>query len=105
MTETVFPKALLDRLRPEAVSALVGWLAHESCYETKGLFEIGAGYVAKLRWERTCGYHLGRNGIFAPEEIAQHWNSIVDFTDAEHPTVMNDSLDAVQRIMADDRRD
>ena len=27
MTETVFPKALLDRLRPEAVSALVGWLA------------------------------------------------------------------------------
>jgi len=48
---------------------------------------------------------LGRNGIFAPEEIAQHWNSIVDFTDAEHPTVMNDSLDAVQRIMADDRRD
>jgi len=29
---------------------LVAYLSHESCKETGSIFEIGAGFIAKLRW-------------------------------------------------------
>src|SRR5271166_5807582 len=58
LTETVLPKELIDALRPEYVSPLVAFLCHESCTETGGLFEVGGGYFAKLRWERTQGKTL-----------------------------------------------
>ena len=55
MTETVLPKELIDALRPEYVSPLVAYLCHESCEDTGGLFEVGGGFIGKLRWERTRG--------------------------------------------------
>ena len=62
LTETVLPKDITDALKPEYVSPLVAWLCHESCEETGGLFEVGGGLFAKLRWERTEGklFKLGR---------------------------------------------
>src|SRR5271155_1833798 len=45
LTETVLPKELTDALRPEYVSPLVGYLCHESCAETGGLFEVGGGFL------------------------------------------------------------
>lgn len=50
MTETVMPKELVEALRPEYVAPLVGLLSHEKCPESGQLYEVGAGYVAKLRW-------------------------------------------------------
>lgn len=50
MTETVLPKEVLVNLAPEYVAPLVAWLCHDQCEETGSLFEVGAGYVAKLRW-------------------------------------------------------
>jgi hypothetical protein len=42
-------------LKPEFVSPLVMWLCHADCKENGGLFEVGAGWAAKLRWQRTQG--------------------------------------------------
>ncbi|HZH16602.1 MAG TPA: SDR family NAD(P)-dependent oxidoreductase [Archangium sp.] len=86
MTETVLPKEVVDALRPEYVSPLAAWLCHEDCQETGALFEVGGGFMAKLRWERTRGkvFKLGR--AITPEAVQKSWESITDFTDATHPT-------------------
>ena len=63
LTETILPKELIDALRPEYVSPLVAWLAHDECQETGGIFEVGGGFFAKLRWERAAGqmFRVGRD--------------------------------------------
>jgi NAD(P)-dependent dehydrogenase (short-subunit alcohol dehydrogenase family)/acyl dehydratase/putative sterol carrier protein len=92
LTETVMPPELLKHLNPEAVSPLVAWLCHESCNETKGLFEVGAGYIAKLRWERAQGNVFALGKKFSIDDVASRWSKITDFTDAEHPTSVNESF-------------
>ncbi len=92
MTETVLPKELLDALKPEYVSPLVAWLCHESCEENGSLFEVGGGFMAKLRWERTKGktFRIGRN--ITPELVQKSWGEVTSFEGAEHPTDINNSL-------------
>ena len=92
LTESVMPAELVDALRPEYVSGLVLWLCHADCEQTGGLFEVGGGFVAKLRWERSSGklFRLGRN--IALEDIEQHWEQITTFEDPTHPTSVTDSL-------------
>ena len=87
------PKQMvIEALKPEYVSPLVGWLCHEDCKETGGLFEVGAGYHAKLRWERTRGHSLKLGRGFGPDEVAGNWARIVDFKDGEYPTNINESM-------------
>jgi 3-hydroxyacyl-CoA dehydrogenase/3a,7a,12a-trihydroxy-5b-cholest-24-enoyl-CoA hydratase len=97
MTETVLPKELLDALKPEYVSALVAKLAHESNEDTGGLYEVGGGFFAKLRWERTAGktFRLGRN--ITPEDVNASWKDITSFDKTEHPGSVAESM---QPIMA-----
>ena len=73
MTETVLPKELLEALKPEYVSALVAKLAHEGTEDTGGLYEVGGGFYAKLRWERAAGktFRLGRN--ITPDDVNAAW--------------------------------
>ena len=95
LTETVLPKELIDALRPEYVSPLVAWLCHESCKETGGLFEVGGGYFAKLRWERTLGKKLKLGKPIPPEAIAAGWSEITDFGKSEHPADITSSMQPV----------
>jgi multifunctional beta-oxidation protein len=55
MTETIMPPEMLANLKPEFVVPLVAYLCHESSMENGGLFEAGAGFVSKLRRERSKG--------------------------------------------------
>jgi NAD(P)-dependent dehydrogenase (short-subunit alcohol dehydrogenase family) len=50
MTESILPPQVLANLKPEYVVPLVAYLCHDTCKETGSIFEVGAGYIAKLRW-------------------------------------------------------
>jgi 3-hydroxyacyl-CoA dehydrogenase/3a,7a,12a-trihydroxy-5b-cholest-24-enoyl-CoA hydratase len=97
LTETVLPKELTDALRPEYVSPLVAWLCHETCEETGGLFEVGGGFIGKLRWERSVGktFRLGRT--LTPEMMRDHFGAIAAFEKSTHPASVAESM---QPIMA-----
>ncbi|MCG8672510.1 MAG: SDR family NAD(P)-dependent oxidoreductase [Pseudomonadales bacterium] len=92
LTETILPPDILANLKPENVSPLVAWLCHEDCEETKGVFEVGAGYISKLRWERTLGHTFPLGRQFDIDDVVKKWDKITDFTDAEHPKNTNDSV-------------
>ena len=92
LTETILPPEILANLKPENVSPLVAWLCHEDCEETKSVFEVGAGYISKLRWERTLGHTFPLGKAFGVDDVARKWDKITDFTDAEHPKSTNDSV-------------
>jgi 3-hydroxyacyl-CoA dehydrogenase/3a,7a,12a-trihydroxy-5b-cholest-24-enoyl-CoA hydratase len=95
MTETVLPKELLDALKPEYVSALVAKLAHESTEETGGLYEVGGGFFAKLRWERSTGktFRLGRT--LSVEDVDAAWKDITQFEKTTHPGSVAESMQPI----------
>ena len=84
MTETVMSKDILKLIDPKYVVPLVAYLCHESCKENGSLFETGAGWVAKLRWQRTQGGQFDLDN-YTPEKVRDNWAKINDFTGAEYP--------------------
>ena len=95
MTETVLPPNLVPALKPEFVSPLVAWLCHESCDENGSLFEVGGGYVGKLRWERTAGALFRLSRPMTPEAVRDKWSAICDFGKATHPSNVTESMQPI----------
>ena len=95
LTETVLPPEITAALKPEVVSPLVAYLCHDSCEETGGLFEVGGGFFAKLRWERSGGktYRVGRP--VAIESIQQSWGDISGFKKTDHPSDITSSMQPI----------
>jgi 3-hydroxyacyl-CoA dehydrogenase/3a,7a,12a-trihydroxy-5b-cholest-24-enoyl-CoA hydratase len=92
MTETVMPPALVAALVPDLVSPLVARLVHESNEDTGGLYEVGGGFFAKLRWERSSGktFRLGR--AVAIEDVDAAWPDITQFDETTHPETIGAAL-------------
>lgn len=94
MTETVMPKELVEALKPEYVAPLVALLVHDTCPENGSLFEVGAGYICKNRWQRSAGVLFSTEEL-TPEAVSQRWNEIVDFTNATIPTSNQDMMEVI----------
>jgi len=92
MTATVLPPNLVKALNPEFVAPLVTYLCHESTEENGSLFEVGAGWIAKLRWERSKGAFFPADQKLTPEAVASKWETVSDFTDADYPTSPEDTF-------------
>jgi 3-hydroxyacyl-CoA dehydrogenase/3a,7a,12a-trihydroxy-5b-cholest-24-enoyl-CoA hydratase len=95
MTETVLPPELLENLKPEYVAPLVAWLCHDSCQENGSLFEVGGGFYAKLRWERTKGKAFGVGKPVSIEKLKSTWSEITDFKNADHPADITSSMQPI----------
>ncbi|HKY89460.1 MAG TPA: SDR family NAD(P)-dependent oxidoreductase, partial [Nevskiaceae bacterium] len=93
LTETILPPELIAALKPEYVSPLVAYLCHEDCKETGGLFEVGAGFHGKLRWERTEGHMFPIGREITPEAVQAKWGAITDFSRTTHPSTTNESME------------
>ncbi|XP_041958062.1 peroxisomal multifunctional enzyme type 2 [Alosa sapidissima] len=108
LTQTVMPPDLLESLKAEYVAPLVLWLCHADCQENGGLFEVGAGWIGKLRWERTQGQILRRKAQpVTPEAVRDQWGQICDFSNATKPANIQESLqtlvEVLSRVEAEDR--
>ena len=104
LTESVLPKELFDSLKPELISPLVLWLCHESCRESDGLFEFRRRRITKLRWERTQGHPFRHTAELHPEQIANQWSKICDFTESTHPNEVTASMASLLEHMTQPSR-
>ncbi|KAL9088177.1 MAG: hypothetical protein Q9165_006304 [Trypethelium subeluteriae] len=98
MTSTVMPPDVLENLKPEWVVPLVAVLVHSSnTSETGGIFEVGGGHVAKLRWERAKGALLRADDSLTPGAILSKWENVRDFSQTEHASGVADFLDLLEQ--------
>jgi 3-hydroxyacyl-CoA dehydrogenase/3a,7a,12a-trihydroxy-5b-cholest-24-enoyl-CoA hydratase len=80
MTESLLPPDLLKALAPDAVAPLVAYLCHESCMTSAGIYELGAGWASRLRWQRSKGaFYDISGGSLSPEAVRDGWDAVNDF--------------------------
>ncbi|KAJ3247355.1 hypothetical protein HDU77_008627 [Chytriomyces hyalinus] len=99
MTATVMPAEMVEALKPDYIAPPVAFLCHESNTEyTGGVYEVGSGWVSKVRWQRTGGFGFPVNRALTPEQVASQWSKITDFEDgrATYPTNAGESFMGVQ---------
>ena len=95
LTETILPKEVVAALKPEFVTPLVIKLCAQESEENGSLFEVGAGWVSKLRWERSQGACFDPKAELTAEAIDAAWEQIGDFADAQHPSSIQDTFGPV----------
>ncbi|MEH6389477.1 MULTISPECIES: SDR family oxidoreductase [Pseudomonas] len=97
MTEGLFPPGAFEKLKPELVSPLVAFLCSEQCKETGSLFEVGGGWMGKVRWERSLGIGFNPDEGYSPEDVAANFEQLCSFENAVHP---KDNIEALRELMA-----
>ncbi|KAK9522952.1 hypothetical protein VZT92_019388 [Zoarces viviparus] len=101
LTETVMTPELVASLKAEYVAPVVLWLCHEQCQESGSLFEAGAGWIGKLRWERTQGAIVRqKNQHMTPEAVRDQWDKICDFSDATKPSSTQESVQYMMTVLS-----
>ena len=94
MTETVMPKEVVNALKPEFVAPFVAYLAHDSCESSGGLYEVGAGYIAKQRWQRSEGVQYDVDSL-TPEAVREQWAKVNDFSSGATNPESNQEMMAI----------
>ena len=69
---------------PRYLAQLAVWLCHEDTSETGGVFEVGGGYIHRVRNELSNGLHLPGDDHTA-ENIASGAETLDDFSQPTHP--------------------
>jgi len=92
---SVMDEEAMALMKPELVSPLVSYLCHDSCDATGNLFEVGAGWIAQVRWERSAGAYLNPEG-FSIDDVESAFEQITDFSNATYPRSTRSSMQALE---------
>ena len=76
MTATVLPPNIVEKLKPEYVSPIVGWLASEQCDVSGMIFMAGAGYFSRAAVVESPGVFLDPEGEITIEDVAANLDKI-----------------------------
>lgn len=87
----LLPDEYRKQMKAELVSPLAAYLCHEQCDENGSLYEVGAGWYAKVRWQRSDGFGMSPLGEVSVDDIAKNWEAINSFEQAHFP---KDTLEA-----------
>ncbi|KAG2107078.1 peroxisomal hydratase-dehydrogenase-epimerase [Suillus cothurnatus] len=81
MTATIMSPEMLANLKPEFVAPFVAAVCYPDGPNPSGrVFEIGAGFVAELRWERSKGTVWKTDDTFTPSAVKLKWSEVTDFS-------------------------
>nr|XP_054756416.1 peroxisomal multifunctional enzyme type 2-like [Lytechinus pictus] len=94
LTQDIMPPDIFEKLKPDYVAPMVAYLGHEDCKSTGGIYECGAGWAAKLRWQRTAGANcLKPNQPYTVEQVRDNWEEICNFDGkVTYPSSSQDSM-------------
>ncbi|KOS13932.1 multifunctional beta-oxidation protein [Malassezia pachydermatis] len=93
MTETVMPPEMLENLKPEYVVPIVAFLCSAHNEGVNGeVFEMGAGFYAMLRRERSHGHVFRTDKTFTPEAVREAMDKVLDFDEKpDYPVRITDT--------------
>ena len=99
MTEPIMAPDMLAALKPEWVVPIVAVLVHSSnTKETGSIFQIEAGFISKIRWERSEGAFLRPDDSLTPGIILKNWNTILDFSrNPQYPNRASHSMNNLKK--------
>lgn len=103
MTRSIMPEEMVQAFNPDQVAPIVVALCSDKIPNppTGGLFEVGSGWHARTRWQRSGGHDFPIDVKLTPEAVAKKWKEIVDFDDgrADHPDDVQDALKGIMKNM------
>jgi NAD(P)-dependent dehydrogenase (short-subunit alcohol dehydrogenase family) len=92
MTAELMP-GMEDKLKPELISPVVAYLAHEDCPVTGEIYTVAGGYVARVFLGVTNGIFEG-DGL-TPEVVRDKFDQIRDETDYYVPESPGDEMSRI----------
>jgi multifunctional beta-oxidation protein len=100
MTRSIMPEEVVQALKPDYNAPLVILLVSDKApVPTGGLYEMGSGWFAATRWQRTGGHGFPVDVTLTPEAVLEQWERITNFDDgrADNPY---DNASGLKSIMA-----
>lgn len=103
MTRSIMPEEMVKAFNPDQVAPIVVALSSDKIPNppTGGLFEVGSGWHARTRWQRSGGHNFPIDVKLTPEAVAKKWGEIIDFDNgkADHPEDAQDGMKSIMENM------